>query len=61
MSCNAGYYDINGNFQLVLGGAYYDYSNNRILGEGYFDLDVFSSTTFGIAAAADILTGELVT
>ena len=62
VSCNAGYYDINGNFQLVLGGAYYDYSNNRILGEGYFDLDVFSpSTTFGIAAAADILTGELVT
>ena len=62
IACLGGYYDINGNFQLVVGGAYYDYSNNRILGEGYFDLDVFSpSTRFGIAPFGDIITGELVT
>ena len=61
VSCTGGYYDINATFQLVIGGAYYDYSNNRILGEGYIDIDAIGSTTFGIAAAADILTGELVT
>ena len=63
IACLGGYYDINATFQLVIGGAYYDYSNNRILGEGYFDLDAggFSSTTFGIAAFGDTITGELVT
>lgn len=60
VSCTSGYYDINGTFQLVIGGAYYDYSNNRILGEGYIDIDAIGSTTFGIGAAADILTGELI-
>lgn len=62
-ACLGGFYDIQSNFQLVIGGAYYDYSNNRILGEGYFNLEVsgFDSTTFGIAAFGDILTGELVT
>ena len=61
VACLGGYYDINGSFQLVIGGSYYDYSGNRIVGEGYFDLDVIGSTTFGIAPFGDILTGELVT
>ena len=62
IACIGVYYDINGNFQLVIGGAYYDYSNNRILGEGYFDLDVQgASPTLGIGSFGDILTGELVT
>ena len=60
VACLGGYYDINARFQLVIGGAYYDYSGNRILGEGYFDLDAIGSTTFGIAPFGDILTGELV-
>tara|TARA_A100001388_G_scaffold1826_1_gene1364 strand:- start:492 stop:1181 length:690 start_codon:yes stop_codon:yes gene_type:complete len=61
IACLGGFYQIEASFQLVIGGAYYDYSNNRILGEGYFDLDAFASTTSGIAPFGDILTGELVT
>ena len=60
VACLGGYYDLQASFQIVIGGAYYDYSGNRILGEGYFDLDISGSPTYGIAPFGDILTGELV-
>ena len=61
VACLAGAYNIQAGFQLVIGGFYYDYSNNRILGEAYFDLDFSSNTTSGIPAMGAALTGELVT
>jgi len=61
VACLAGTFNIETNFQLVIGGFFYDYSNNRILGEAYFDLDVTGSTTSGVPAMGAALTGELIT
>ena len=63
IACLAGAYNIQAGFQLVIGGFYYDYSNNRILGEAYFDQDFGfgSGTTSGIPAMGAAMTGELVT
>lgn len=61
VACLAGAFNIQASFQLVIGGFYYDYANNRILGEAYFDLDVTGSLTSGIPAMGAALTGELIT
>ena len=61
VSCSNGFYEVtNVSYQLVIGGFYYDYANNRILAEGYFDLDFSGDFSSTMIASSDVLTGELV-
>jgi hypothetical protein len=62
VSCSSGLY-ITGSYDLVLGGFYYDYANNRILTEGFIDLTstIAGSLDFWFHNWADVMTGELIT
>tara|TARA_A100001388_G_scaffold85189_1_gene61458 strand:- start:147 stop:845 length:699 start_codon:yes stop_codon:yes gene_type:complete len=62
VSCSSGLY-ITGSYDLVLGGFYYDYANNRILTEGFIDLTSTpaNSLDFWFHDWADVMTGELIT
>ena len=61
VSCHTGLY-ITGSYNLVLGGFYCDYANNRILTEGFIDLTSTpaNSLDFWFHNWADVMTGELV-
>tara|TARA_B100000123_G_scaffold130377_1_gene96201 strand:+ start:487 stop:1188 length:702 start_codon:yes stop_codon:yes gene_type:complete len=63
VSCSSGYYDVGGSIDIVLGGFYYDYANNRILTEGFIDLTgtIAGSLDFWFHNWADVMTGELIT
>jgi len=61
MSCTAAYYEFVTNYQVVFSGGYYDYANDRILMEAYFDLDVGSEGTNYFDNYSDLIFGELIT
>ena len=61
MACTIGFYSIVGLNSTVIGAFFYDYSNNRILGEGYIHLGALGGSPSPIAPPADTLIGALVT